>query len=178
MEKITRAMVRGAEKVLVDNGIDPSEAETVLQALGYVLLDQELYSKQTEVIECTEIDPFDYERDHQEFDPFDYERDHQEFAKTPSVQYQVVSTSVSTNDQKPGYMPQIRKFVVGTFDCKQEAARKLEDYANSFLLVQAGQSIRVALATDCLSAEIVMQSAEDGTCVRRHLAVYQIPAAE
>lgn len=166
MEKITRAMVRGAEKVLVDNGIDPSEAETVLQALGYVLLDQELYSKQTEVIECTEIDPFDYERDHQEF------------AKTPSVQYQVVSTSVSTNDQKPGYMPQIRKFVVGTFDCKQEAARKLEDYANSFLLVQAGQSIRVALATDCLSAEIVMQSAEDGTCVRRHLAVYQIPAAE
>lgn len=165
MEKITRSMVRGAEKVLVDNGIDPSEAETVLQALGYVLLDKELYSGQTEVIDCTEIDPFDYERDHQEF------------AKAPSIQYQVVSTTVSTNDQRPGYIPQIRKFVVGTFNCKQEAARKLEDYAKSFSLVQAGQSIRVALATDCLSAEIVMQSAEDGTCVRRHLAVYQIPAA-
>lgn len=165
MEKITRTMIRSAEKVLVDNGIDPSEAETVLQALGYVLLDKELYSGQTEVIECTEIDPFDYERDHQEL------------GKAPSVQYQVVSATVSTNDQKPGYMPQIRKFVVGTFDCKQEAARKLEDYAKSFSLVQAGQSIRVALATDCLSAEIVMQSAEDGTCVRRHLAVYQIPAA-
>lgn len=62
MKKITRSMVINAEKVLVDNGIDPSEAETVLQALGYVLLDKELYSGQTEVIEYTEIEPFDYER--------------------------------------------------------------------------------------------------------------------
>lgn len=63
MEKITRSMIRNAEKVLVDNDIDPSEAEIVLQAIGYVLLDTELYSKQTEVIECTEIEPFDYERE-------------------------------------------------------------------------------------------------------------------
>lgn len=162
MEKITRSMVRGAEKVLVDNGIDPSEAETVLQALGYVLLDTELYSKQTEVIECTEIDPFDYERDHQEFE------------KATSVQYQVVSTTISTNDKEPGYMPQIRKSVVGTFDCKQEAARKLEDYAKSCLLIQAGRSLNVVLAKDCLSADIVMQSAKNGTCVRRHLAVEEV----
>lgn len=166
MEKITRSMVRGAEKVLVDNGIDPSEAETVLQALGYVLLDKELYSGQTEVIECTEIDPFDYERDHQE--------DHQELKKAASVQYQVVNTTISINDKEPGYKPQIRKFVVGTFDCRQEAARKLEDYANSFLVVQAGQSLHVVLAKDCLSADIAMRSAENGACVRRHLAVEEV----
>jgi len=31
------------EQVLIDNGIDPDEADTVLQAIGYVLLDTELY---------------------------------------------------------------------------------------------------------------------------------------
>lgn len=32
-----------AEKVLIDNGIDPEEVEIVLQAVGYALLDKELY---------------------------------------------------------------------------------------------------------------------------------------
>lgn len=32
-----------AEKVLLDNGIDPDEVDTVLQAVGYALLDTELY---------------------------------------------------------------------------------------------------------------------------------------
>lgn len=32
-----------AKQCLVDNGIDVDEAETVLQALGYILLDSELY---------------------------------------------------------------------------------------------------------------------------------------
>ena len=32
-----------AEQVLVDNGIDRDEADTVLQAIGYALLDTELY---------------------------------------------------------------------------------------------------------------------------------------
>lgn len=93
MEKMTRSMIRSAEKVLADNGVDPLEVETVLQSLGYILFDKELYSAQTEVIERTKIDPFDYERDHQEL-------------KRPT-----------------------------TIHCKQEAARKLEDYAKSFLLV-------------------------------------------
>lgn len=163
MEKITRSMVRGAEKVLVDNGIDPSEAETVLQALGYVLLNKELYSGQTEVIECTEIDPFDYERDHQEL------------KRPTTIQYQVVCTSKVDEPEEPGRMQETSKSkIVGTFDCEQEAARKLEDYAKSFLYVQAGRSIRVALAKDCLSADIVMRSAERGICIRRHLAVKEI----
>lgn len=33
-----------AEKVLIDNGIDPKEVEVVLQAVGYALLDTELYN--------------------------------------------------------------------------------------------------------------------------------------
>ena len=32
-----------AERVLIDNGVDRDEAATVLQAIGYVLLDAELY---------------------------------------------------------------------------------------------------------------------------------------
>ena len=35
--------LRNAEQVLIDNGIDADEAKVVLQALGYVLLDEELY---------------------------------------------------------------------------------------------------------------------------------------
>lgn len=160
MEKITRAMIRSAEKVLADNGIDPFEVETVLQALGYVLFDKELYSAQTEVIECTEIDPFDYERDHQEL------------KRPTTIQYQVVCTN---EIEEPGRMREPSKSkIVGTFNCKQEAARKLEDYAKSFLRVQAGRSIRVAIEKDCLSADIVMRSAEKGICIRRHLVVEEI----
>lgn len=32
-----------AERCLIDNGIEPDEASVVLQALGYILLDEELY---------------------------------------------------------------------------------------------------------------------------------------
>ena len=32
-----------AEQCLIDNGIDKDEASVVLQALGYILLDTELY---------------------------------------------------------------------------------------------------------------------------------------
>lgn len=35
--------IKRAEQVLVDNGIDRDEADTVLQAIGYALLDTELY---------------------------------------------------------------------------------------------------------------------------------------
>lgn len=40
---ITEERIEAAERVLTDNGIDADEAETVLQAIGYVLLDTELY---------------------------------------------------------------------------------------------------------------------------------------
>ena len=35
--------IRKSEQVLVDNGIEEDEAETVLQAIGYTLFDVELY---------------------------------------------------------------------------------------------------------------------------------------
>ncbi len=35
--------IRKAEQILIDNGIDDDEASTVLQAIGYALLDQDLY---------------------------------------------------------------------------------------------------------------------------------------
>lgn len=38
--------VRKAEQCLIDNGIDPDEVCTVLQALGYILLDSELYPEE------------------------------------------------------------------------------------------------------------------------------------
>lgn len=37
-----------AEQVLIDNGIEPDEAPIVLQAIGYVLLDTELYPEEEE----------------------------------------------------------------------------------------------------------------------------------
>ena len=40
---ITKADIRKAENVLIDNVIDKDEADIVLQAIGYVLLDTELY---------------------------------------------------------------------------------------------------------------------------------------
>lgn len=36
--------IKRAEEMLVDNGINKDEVSTVLQALGYVLLDTELYN--------------------------------------------------------------------------------------------------------------------------------------
>lgn len=35
-----------AEQILIDNGIDIDEAPIVLQALGYVLMDEELYEEE------------------------------------------------------------------------------------------------------------------------------------
>lgn len=35
--------IKRAEQVLIDNGIDADEADIVLQAIGYTLLDVELY---------------------------------------------------------------------------------------------------------------------------------------
>ena len=46
--KITRKMIEAAEKALIDNGIEEDEAPTVLQAIGYILLDTELYLYQKE----------------------------------------------------------------------------------------------------------------------------------
>lgn len=40
---INNDKIRAAEKCLIDNGIEPDEANTVLQAIGYILLDTELY---------------------------------------------------------------------------------------------------------------------------------------
>lgn len=40
---ITKEDIKKSEQVLIDNGIDKDEAETVLQALGYTLLNIELY---------------------------------------------------------------------------------------------------------------------------------------
>ena len=37
--------ISAAEKILMDNGIEKDEAATVLQAIGYALLDTELYPK-------------------------------------------------------------------------------------------------------------------------------------
>ena len=41
--KISKSQIKKAEKCLADNGVEKDETETVLQALGYILLDVELY---------------------------------------------------------------------------------------------------------------------------------------
>lgn len=42
-KRITAENIKNAERILVDNGIGTDEANVVLQAIGYVLLDTELY---------------------------------------------------------------------------------------------------------------------------------------
>lgn len=42
---ILNTSIKKAEQILVDNGIEQDEASTVLQALGYALLDKDLYPK-------------------------------------------------------------------------------------------------------------------------------------
>lgn len=45
-DSISPSKIKAAEGVLIDNGIDPDEAQNVLQAIGYVLLDTELYPEE------------------------------------------------------------------------------------------------------------------------------------
>lgn len=49
MRKYTETQIEDAMKCLIDNGIDEDDVETVLQALGYILLDEDLYNSQTEI---------------------------------------------------------------------------------------------------------------------------------
>lgn len=52
---IDESKLKKAEQCLIDNGIEPDEAETVLQALGYILLDKELYPTSKEDKSCKKV---------------------------------------------------------------------------------------------------------------------------
>ena len=43
LAEITNENIKSAEQVLIDNGIEKDEADVVLQAIGYALLNTELY---------------------------------------------------------------------------------------------------------------------------------------
>lgn len=43
--EISLDKIKKAEQILIDNGIEEDEADVVLQAIGYALLDKELYSE-------------------------------------------------------------------------------------------------------------------------------------
>lgn len=47
LKTITETQINKAMQCLVDNGIDEDEVCTVLQALGYILLDEELFPEVT-----------------------------------------------------------------------------------------------------------------------------------
>ena len=46
---ITKADIKKVEQILIDNGIEADEAETVLQAIGYALLNTELYGNDVSI---------------------------------------------------------------------------------------------------------------------------------
>lgn len=46
INEISERIIGRAEQCLIDNGIEPDEAPVVLQALGYILLDEELYPEE------------------------------------------------------------------------------------------------------------------------------------
>lgn len=43
LKEITKEAIEKTKQVLIDNGIGEDKAETVLQAIGYTLLDKELF---------------------------------------------------------------------------------------------------------------------------------------
>lgn len=45
LDMITKEQLKKAEQILIDNGIEADEAQEVLQAIGYALLDDELYKE-------------------------------------------------------------------------------------------------------------------------------------
>lgn len=45
---ISKEDVQNTEQVLIDNGIEPDEVQVVLQAIGYTLLDLEIYNEDDE----------------------------------------------------------------------------------------------------------------------------------
>jgi len=45
---ISKEDVKNTEQVLIDNGIEPDKVQTVLQAIGYTLLDLEIYDESEE----------------------------------------------------------------------------------------------------------------------------------
>ena len=51
---ITKDDITKAEQCLIANGIDKDEVEIVLQAIGYILLDEELYSQKHRKETCYE----------------------------------------------------------------------------------------------------------------------------
>lgn len=54
--QIRNDRIQAAERVLEDNGIDENETAVILQAIGYVLLDMELYPENKEKnYECRNI---------------------------------------------------------------------------------------------------------------------------
>ena len=65
--KIDRARIEKAEQILIDNGIEEDEAKTVLQALGYALLDEEIYPPKYRA-RCIQWDRTDDDGEHVEVD--------------------------------------------------------------------------------------------------------------
>lgn len=45
---ISKEDIINAEQCLIDNGIDEDEVQIVLQAIGYILLDLELYDEEND----------------------------------------------------------------------------------------------------------------------------------
>lgn len=52
--------LKAAEQILIDNGIEADEAQTVLQAVGFALLDEDLYPPKY-VAKCIQWDRTDYD---------------------------------------------------------------------------------------------------------------------
>ena len=65
--KIECSRIKKAEQILIDNGIEEDEAKIVLQALGYTLLDEEIYPTKYRA-RCIQWDRTDDDGEHIEID--------------------------------------------------------------------------------------------------------------
>jgi len=65
--RIESDKIAKAEQILIDNGIEADEASTVLQALGFALLDEDLYPVKYRA-RCIQWDRTDDDGEHLEVD--------------------------------------------------------------------------------------------------------------
>lgn len=64
---IAEDRIKSAEQILIDNGVEADEASTVLQALGFALLDEDLYPPKYRA-RCIQWDRTDDDGEHIEAD--------------------------------------------------------------------------------------------------------------
>ena len=116
-----KEVIKKAEQCLIDNGIDVDEASTVLQALGYILLDTELYPKLSE--------EYDEKSEKEWIVPVAWEQ--VGFIKVKAENAEKAFEKVH-NDKEDYPLPSYSEYTTGSFDVACESPDLIEIYTKMY----------------------------------------------